>query len=145
VVVTAVSDGCAGAGEGEECDTTLTVLRPQAGQLEEMAAIGLERVRYVSGYEPGVSGTTKVRLTTSPAYENDGIHLVETVSVSDAAGRDLRRAQLERSIPLRQGENPDKTSLWFRLFEKRVNADGQGAGSRAGVGDGGSSESGVEP
>lgn len=121
VVVTAVSDGCSGAERSAACDTELTVFRPVAGRLEPIAQIGLQRVRHATGLEPGVSGRLRVQLVSSPAFEKDGIHVVEEVSVTDETGRKLRRAELERKFLLDGDEvRPTLESLWDRLYASRV-------------------------
>lgn len=122
VVVTAVSDGCSGATPGGACDTTLTLFRPANGELTQLAHIGLERVRPTEGLEPGVTGGLTARLVTSPAYEKDGIHVVEEVSFTDTAGRVVRRGQLERAYLLDgAGVRESQESLWTRMYEARVN------------------------
>lgn len=124
IVVTAVSDGCAGVKPTETCDTELTVFRPNAGRLDPMAEIGLQRVRFAKGLEPGVSGQLRFQLVSSPAFEKDGIHVVEEVSVTDETGRNLRRAELEREFLLEGAEvSSTRESLWDRLYVSRVDSD----------------------
>ena len=121
LVVTAVSDGCAGANPAGSCDTTLHVYRPVAGRLDTLAEIGLERVRHASGVEPGVTGDLRFKLTSSPAFKKDGIHVIEEVAVTDEAGRTVRKAELERAFLLdRSKVNATAESLWTRLYEERV-------------------------
>ncbi len=121
VVVTAVSDGCAAENPAVACDTELTVFLPSSGRLDPIAQIGLERVRQARGIEPGVRGSLRFRFVSSPAYEKDGIHLIEEVSVTDEAGRDLRRAEFERILYLEGATvEPSAESLWDRLYVSRT-------------------------
>jgi hypothetical protein len=118
VVVTAVSDGC--KQSAQDCDSTLQVFRPVHGRLDSLAEMGLQRVRFREGLEPGMNGVVKYQLTTSPEYRADGIHVVEDVEVTDAVGRKLRRAQLERAFLLSGARvRETKESLWTRLFAER--------------------------
>jgi len=121
LVVTAVSDGCAGANPQGSCDTTLHVYRPVAGRLDTLAEIGLERVRHASGIEPGITGDLRFKLTSSPEFKKDGIHVIEEVAVTDEAGHTVRKAELERAFLLdRSKVNATAESLWQRLYEERV-------------------------
>ncbi|HSC89716.1 MAG TPA: hypothetical protein VLC09_20680 [Polyangiaceae bacterium] len=130
LVVTAVSDGCSGADPAASCDSTLRVFRPVGGRLDLMAEIGLERVRHASGVEPGVTGDLRFKLTSSPQYEKDGIHVIEEVVVTDSAGKKVRRAELERRFLLdRAAMNATAESLWTLVYEERVGSKQAKAGA----------------
>lgn len=121
LVVTAISDGCAGAKSTDPCDTVLQVLRPVAGRLDVLAEVGLERVRQARDLEPGITGQLRFKLSSSPAFEKDGIHVMEEVSVTDEAGRTVRKAELERVFLLdRKSAHATADSLWTRLYEERI-------------------------
>lgn len=119
VVVTAVDDACAGA-DGS-CDTMLRVFRPNAGRLDELAEIGLQRVRKTRDLEPGVTGELIAKFVTSPEYKKDGIHVIEEFTLTDEVGRSVHRAQLER-VYLLQGADvvESNTNLWIRMYQSRV-------------------------
>jgi|GEM_PF-1470993 len=126
VVVTAITDGCSGA-QGD-CDTILQVYRPQSGRLDKLADIGLRRVRQGQGLEPGVSGPLAIQFVSSPEYTPNGIALVEEFSVSDGAGRALRRAQVERAYMLNGLDVVEtSSSLWQRMYLNRVPEAAAGA------------------
>lgn len=119
VVVTAITDDCTG-GKGD-CDTVLQVFRPRAGRLDAIAQIGLQRVRSAKGLEPGVNGMLTVKLVASPEYTAEGIQIIEEFSISDEAGRKVRRAQIERAYLL-NGSDVVETdqSLWERMYLERL-------------------------
>jgi hypothetical protein len=120
VVLTAVDDGCTGVNPGQACDSTLHVYFPFRGELAELAAIGLERVRPAEGTEPGVAGPVEYRLLTTTSYEDDGIKLLEQVSATAADGRKLRRAELERFLKRVDGRVvASDVPLWDRMYAKR--------------------------
>lgn len=124
VVVTAIEDACAGA-EGA-CDTVLRVFRPTAGRLDELAEIGLKRVRKTRGLEPGISGELEAKLVTSPEYKKDGIHVIEAFTLTDEVGRSVHRAQLERVYLLKGADVVESnTSLWIRMYQSRVESAAQ--------------------
>jgi hypothetical protein len=130
IVVTAVNDGCNGAPPGQDCDSTLHVYFPFRGELVELAAIGLERVRTAVGTEPGVAGAVEYKLVTSPTYEKGGIKLLEQVSTTAEDGRKLRRAELQRFLKRIDGRvaASDK-SLWDRMYAKAPASDAAGSGA----------------
>lgn len=131
VVVTAIDDACAGA-EGA-CDTVLRVFRPNAGRLDELAEIGLQRVRKTRGLEPGISGELNAKLVASPEYKMDGIHLIEEFTLTDAVGRSVHRAQVERAYLLEGADVVEtSTSLWILMYQSRVESAGPASTSETG-------------
>jgi len=120
VVVTAEDDGCTGSKPTQACETTLTVFGLQQGVLVPLTKLALERVGFAKDGEPGSRGTTAFHLTTAPAFETDGMHVFEQVSVTDESGRELRRAELGRLYAHVHGKLlPDEDPLWPRVFPAR--------------------------
>jgi hypothetical protein len=123
LVVTAISDGCAAAKPGGDCDTILVAYLPTGGRLAPLAVVGLERARFATGLEPGVLGPLKFHMTSSPSFQADGVHVVEEVTVTDEVGRTVRRAQLERTFTLHGADlSSSSESLWDRIYESRLTA-----------------------
>lgn len=124
VVVVAHDDGCAGRKNGEACETNAGVFLPRFGTLERVASFALERVTYATDSEPGVRGRIEYRLASSAQYVDGGIRILEQVLVRDEAGREVRRAELERSYTFA----PDGTmvvsddSLWSRIAKGQKGA-----------------------
>lgn len=124
LVVTATSDDCAGTNATKDCDSRLSIFFPTAGRLVPLAEVWLERVRFASGLEPGTQGLSRFRLSSSPSFQKDGVHVVEEIQVTDSAGRKLRRAELERLYRLDgSGLKPAAESLWVRMYESRVSGN----------------------
>jgi hypothetical protein len=116
-LVLAKTDDCSGS-EGIECQTTLDVFQQRFGQLDNVGSVLLERVAFAQGTERGIDGAIKYHLTSVPYFEGGGIRLHEQMSVSDAQGREFRRAEVDRYFSLREGrlELPVEPSLWDRFF-----------------------------
>lgn len=121
LVVVATDDQCATAGPTDDCDTLMILYLPSAGRLAPLAVLGAERTRFATGLEPGVVGTLKFKLTSSPSFQPDGVHVVEQITVTDSIGKVVRRAELERLYVLEGArlESPDP-SLWDRMYEARL-------------------------
>lgn len=128
VVVVAHDDGCAGRKSGEACETNAAVFLPRFGNLERVASFALERVTYATGSEPGVRGRVEYRLASSAQYVDGGIRVLEQVLVRDEAGREVRKAELERAYTFA----PDgmmvvsDDSLWSRIVATKSET-GEGA------------------
>jgi len=121
LLVVATNDECASAGPTDDCDTLMIVYLPSSGRLAPLAVLGLERTRFATGLEPGITGTLKFRLTSSPSFQKDGVHVVEQITVTDSIGKLVRRAELERLYVLEGTKLESSTqSLWDRLYEARV-------------------------
>lgn len=115
-VVTAVDEGCHGRPQGAPCDSLLTVYVPWQGKLERLVSAPLERVRYYSGGEPGAIGVVEYTLVATPTYEDRVIRLLEQVTATDSAGRELRRAERARLVFVDgQTAQPSTESLWDSL------------------------------
>lgn len=146
VVLTAVDDGCTGVGAGHACDSLLHVYYPFRGELVELAAIGLERVRPAEGTEPGVAGPIEYRLLTTMSYEDNGIKLLEQVSATAADGRKLRRAELERFLKRVDGRVVSSdVPLWDRMYAKRGAAASPDAAKQPAEGESGGADVPSEP
>lgn len=117
VVIVAQNDGCTGRAEGTPCETMLTVFRPRFGVLERIADIAQERVTYTTNDEPGIRGKVEHRLSSSAQFVEGGIRVLEQILVRDALGREIRRAELERSYTFAPDGTMvvDEDSLWSRL------------------------------
>lgn len=123
LLVVATDDECGSAGPTDDCDTLMLVYLPTDGRLAPLGVLGLERTRFATGLEPGITGTLKFKLTSSPSFQKDGIHVVEQLKVTDSIGKLVRRAELERLYVL-EGTNLESStqSLWDRLYEGRIPA-----------------------
>jgi hypothetical protein len=121
LVVVATDDQCASAGPSDDCDTLMILYLPSAGRLAPLAVLGVERTRFATGLEPGIVGALKFKLTSSPSFQPDGVHVVEQITVTDSIGKVLRRAELERLYVL-QGSRLESAepSLWDRMYEARL-------------------------
>lgn len=120
LLVTALDDRCTGRGPSDACDTTLVAYMPWAGDLKELAQIPLQRVRFATGSEPGVSGKLEYTLVTSPSFKPQGIELLEQVSAKDSDGRELRKAEHQRTLAWAHDRmTPSADSLWDRVFVAR--------------------------
>lgn len=125
LLVVATDDQCATAAPTEDCDTLMIVYLPSSGRLAPLAVLGLERTRFATGLEPGVVGTLKFKLTSSPSFQKDGVHVVEQITVTDSIGKVVRRAELERLYLLEGTQLKAETqSLWERLYEARLAGGG---------------------
>jgi hypothetical protein len=122
LVVVATDDGCKGRKPGAGCETPVTVLVPRYGVLERGAAFAQERIAYAEGTEPGVPGKVEYRLASATTFVEGGIRVLEQVMVKDDAGREVRRAELERAYTFA----PDGSlvvsddSLWSRVIATRT-------------------------
>ena len=117
VVVTAQDDGCIGNTKSIPCRSMLTVLLPRRGKLATLATFALEQRDFAAGGEPGAPGRIEYRLTASPKFVESGVQLFEQVLATDEGGRELRKAEVERSFTLNDLELvPSEDSLWPRIF-----------------------------
>ena len=117
LLVTALDDRCTGRGVNDPCDTTLVTYLPWSGQLKELAQIPLQRVRFATGSEPGVSGKIEYTLVTSPSFKAHGIELLEQVAAKDSEGRELRKAEHLRTLSWANDRmTASADSLWDRIF-----------------------------
>jgi hypothetical protein len=111
------SDGCLNRKDKSPCTTDLRVFIPIRGELKSAASIPLERITYSDASEPGTVGPVEYRLISTPSFEPGGIRLVEQVAALDEQGRDLRKAELERTLrATADGFEATETSLWDRIF-----------------------------
>lgn len=135
LVVAATDDQCASAGPTDDCDTLMILYLPTAGRLAPLAVLGVERTRFATGLEPGVVGALKFKMTASPSFKPDGVHVVEQITVTDSIGKVLRRAELERLYVLNgtQLESAEQ-SLWERMYETRLGSDKAKADGSSGAG-----------
>jgi hypothetical protein len=123
LLVTALDDRCTGRGANDPCDTTLVAYLPWSGELKELTQIPLQRVRFATGSEPGVSGKLEYTLVTSPSFKPGGIVLLEQVSAKDADGHELRKAEHQRMLSWSHDRmSADADSLWDRVFVTRDSA-----------------------
>ncbi len=123
LVVTATDDRCSGVADREACDSVMHVYLPFRGQLVPIATVGLQRVRFTEGKEPGVSGKVRYELVTTPTFEEGQLRLMEQVSASDESGRKLRRAEVERLLKVRDGKVEESVeSLWKRIMGEQEGA-----------------------
>jgi hypothetical protein len=121
LAVTATDDRCSGQAATQACDTVMHVFLPFEGQLLPLAQLGLQRVRFTEGTEPGVRGKVRYELVTAPTFEEGKVRLMEQVSATDAAGHKLRRAEIERVLTFSDGKVQESTeSLWSRVVESRL-------------------------
>lgn len=135
LLVVATDDQCAAAAPTEDCDTLMIVYLPSAGRLAPLAVLGVERTRFATGLEPGVVGTLKFKLTSSPSFQKDGVHVVEQVTVTDSIGKVVRRAELERLYALNGTKlEAQSQSLWERLYEARLSGGGSKGSAASGSG-----------
>jgi hypothetical protein len=117
LVVSAMDEGCTGHAPGTECDSMLSLYVPWAGSLELLAHIAVERVRYASDAEPGVSGKVEYSLLSALKFENTGIRVLEQVVAKSEDGRELRKAERERVLSFERGKLvPSEESIWPRIF-----------------------------
>ena len=117
LLVTARDDRCTGRNPGDPCDTTLVAYLPWSGKLRQLAQIQLERVRFATNSEPGTAGKVEYRLVTSPSFKPGGIELLEQVSVKDADGRELRKAEHQRTLGWEHEQVvASADSIWDRVF-----------------------------
>ena len=117
VVVVAQDDGCTGRNQRADCETSVSVFRPRFGVLERVARIAQERVTHAMDSEPGVRGRVQYRLSSSIRYREGGILVLEQVTVRDEVGREVRKAELERSFTFAPDGRMvvDEDSLWSRI------------------------------
>src|SRR5262249_45073213 len=113
-VVTTVSDeGCTGNMKVEPCRNQVSVYLPRKGELVRLTTFAAERRDYVDAGEPGARGRIEYRLSSSPRYVPEGIRLFEQITAKDEAGRELRKAEVERIFTLRDVVLvPNEPPLW---------------------------------
>jgi hypothetical protein len=100
LLVTAENDACADRKSGSACESSVSIFLPRLGALRRVVDAPAERIAYSSKGERGTTGDLEYRLTSTPDYRPDGVHLVEQLAVSDEAGVVLRRAERERVFVL---------------------------------------------
>ncbi len=123
IVVTAEQDNCAGRKSGTNCESRLVVMFARRGELARAADLSSERVEYVTPKDKGATGILEYRMTTALDYKPDGIHLTEQITVSDEAGRQLRKGEVERVFALDDvaGKlSAVEPSLWDRFVSPPV-------------------------
>ena len=117
-LVVATDEGCNPRKAGAPCETPVTVFLPRFGVLERSARFAQERVAYAEGTESGIRGRVEYRLASATQFVDGGIRVQEQVMVRDDLGRELRKAELERSYTF----GPDgsllasEDSLWSRVL-----------------------------
>ncbi len=138
VVVTAEDTGCPPKKAGEPpvaCETLMTMFLPRKGRLVMMTRVPIKRVglrmeaQAASSSAPGEEGAEtgemiEYDLTTTVTYLATGVSLVEEMVVLDSGGRQLRAAQLDRTLTLHDDESgpamlADTGPLWERLFDRK--------------------------
>lgn len=117
LLVTAIQEGCQGVTVGTSCTTRLQVFLLSAGQLKDVGQFDLEKRVSRSSGETGVSGSVHYHLTSSPSFQPDGLHIMESIEVTDSVGRKVRQADMERHLRL-SGDRlmSDESALWKRVF-----------------------------
>ncbi len=98
LLVTAEEDNCAGRKESDACENRMTVFLPRRGMLQRIVDLPIEKVAFAGKTERGATGPLQYHLTTNADYKEDGIHLVEQVRVLDENGREMRKAEHERTF-----------------------------------------------
>lgn len=119
-LVTATDDGCSGHKPGTSCQTSTTVFMPRAGALVPVVEVPVERIAYSGRAERGAMGVLEYRLTSVLEVREAGFRIVEQVRVKDDTGRELRKAEHERTITLDDSGTGKSTepSLWDQMVEK---------------------------
>ena len=118
LLVTTEDDTCASRVPGAACENKMVIYLPRRGVLARAAEIPVERIDYIAAAgERAASGKLEYHLTSVAEYRSEGIHLVEQIRVKDDAGRELRKAELERMFTLTStGElKPNEPPLWDRV------------------------------
>ena len=103
VLVTAENDGCAGRQGQVACEDLRSIFRPELGVLRRVVDAPAVRIAYATKGERGATGELQYRLTSTPNYRPDGIHLLEQLAVSDESGAVLRRSERERVFAFTSG------------------------------------------
>lgn len=118
-LVTVEDDGCTGRQRGASCETTLSVAQPRRGRLVPLVKFPLERVAYSGKGERGSLGVLEYRLTSVPEFRDDRIEIVEQIRVQDDTGRELRKAEHQRTVTMNdKGEaTANEPSLWDEMFK----------------------------
>jgi hypothetical protein len=124
VAVTAQDDQCLVEKKGP-CETRMTVFLPRNGALKSLASFAIKKRDFAPASEPGSTGRIEYRLTAAPSFGPEGIKLYEQVTAIDEGGRELRRAEVERTYKLEdRALHESEGSLWPRVFPSQ---DGAGA------------------
>jgi hypothetical protein len=97
VLVTVTDEGCAKKTPGVDCETRTSLYAPRHGHLVSLATYALEKIAYVVGGEPGITGRVTYHLEAAVRFEKTAIRISEQMSVSDEAGAALRKIQQERA------------------------------------------------
>jgi hypothetical protein len=103
VLVTAENDGCAGSQGEVACEDSRSIFLPELGVLRRVVDAPAMRIAYATKGERGATGELQYRLTSTPNYRPDGIHLLEQLAVSDETGVVLRRSERERVFAFSAG------------------------------------------
>ncbi|MCB9589700.1 MAG: hypothetical protein H6718_30075 [Polyangiaceae bacterium] len=128
VIPTVQAEGCLQPKSQTPCETTLRIFLPRQGELKAAAELPLERVGIARNAEPGMGGPIVYRLTSSPEFKEGQINIIEQVSAEDSLGRQLRKAELQRVLWLKEGQLVEsEPSLWTRVFETDNPPEGGGA------------------
>jgi hypothetical protein len=124
VVITVSDEGCTGNTKVEPCRNLTSAYLPRKGELVKLIAFAAERRDYVVAGEPGAPGRIEYRMTSAARFTPKGITLFEQMSAKDEAGRELRRAEVERVFILRDVDlvSPEE-SLWPRIFPRKQKDD----------------------
>jgi hypothetical protein len=120
VIVVITDDGCTGRAPAKDpsCEALTQVFLPREGELKRVAKFSTERIAYKVDSEPGIKGRFEYRLSSAPQYIVGGIALQEQVTVKDDLGRDVRKAELNRSFTFGPGGDTmvaSDDSLWTRI------------------------------
>jgi hypothetical protein len=125
VLVTAEENTCVGRAARTACEARITAFLPREGKLHRAIDIVTERVAYLNTGERNATGLLEARLTATLAWKPDGVHVTELVIVRDDSARELRRAEMERLIPISDGFAGSQPageaggeSLWERIVRQ---------------------------
>ena len=114
MLVTASDEGCASAKPGQACQTKFDVFLMNAGQLQSVANLVLDRIQY--GTAPGVVGGVQYRMTATPVFEAKALRIKEQVVVRDSTQTAIRKSNFERSFVLKGSTLvPSAASLWDQV------------------------------
>ncbi len=127
VVVTVSDEGCTGNVKREHCVSNTSLFLPRRGELVALTTFASARREYVNAGEPGAYGRIEYRLSTSAKYMANGVEVFEEITAKDTAGRELRRAELDRKYLLNDLELvASEDSLWPRIYPFQEKGQGEG-------------------
>jgi len=115
LLVTVSDEGCAGIKPNQACESSFAVFIMNAGQLVPAARFALDRIDYRA--VPGTAGTSQVRLTATPVFQDRVLRVAEQVVVRDSSQSVVRKSDLERLFQLSAGGRltPTAESLWVQV------------------------------